>query len=377
MAEVAVKIIGPIYDIAGLSQIVRETALALNQIGITVQLVDVPNFCKVKAYLPNDVLQKLRIMQATPLNSKYVAIHAYPIDAAKQVDANAAANIAWSIYETNKIPHIWKLILNNDLFKEVWTASEFNKKTYIDSGVKADKLSIVNLGVNTSTYKPGLKPLENIREKGNFYFLYVSALKYCKGFDILLKAFFDEFRMDGKVKLIFKADMHSGSYDQEKQYIKNIIKTMKGDSRAEVLCLSDNLNEEFMARLYSTADCFVLPSRGEGWGLGYIQSMACGVPVIATDCSAQTTFCNSENSLMVPTELQKIDNLEWLLQVPLQNEHSWYEPDYNKLKEQMRWAYRNSDKLVGLGKKANEDVQKYDWQNIAMQIVSQIAKYAE
>jgi glycosyltransferase involved in cell wall biosynthesis len=376
MGEISVKLIGPVYDIAGLSQVVRETALALSNIGITVQLVDVPNFCKVKAYLPPDVLQKLRVMQATPLNGKYVCIHAYPIDAAKTVDSNAVANISWNVYETNRIPHIWQLILNNDLFKEVWTASEFNKQTFIDSGVNPEKIVVVNQGVNTSVYKPGLKPLDNIREKNNFYFLYVSALKYCKGYDVLLRAFFDEFAMDSKVKLLFKADLHSGSYDNEKAFIKSVIQNAKGKSAAEVLALCDNINEEFMARLYSTADCFVLPSRGEGWGLGYIQSMACGVPVIATDCSAQKTFCNSDNSLMVPTELKRIDNLEWLLQVPMQQEHSWFEPDYKKLREQMRWAYRNSDKLKALGAKASEDVQKYDWQNVAMQIVAQIAKYA-
>lgn len=376
MAEISIKLIGPIFDIAGLSQMVRETALALNSIGITVQLVDVPNFCKVKAYIPQDVLQRLKIMQATPLTSKYVAIHAYPVDAVRAVDPGAVANIAWSIYETNKIPHIWSLILNNDLFKEVWTASEFNKKTYTDSGVRAEKISIVNLGVNTSIYKPGLKPLDNIREKDVFYFLFVSALKQCKGYDVLLKAFFDEFKMDSKVKLLFKADLHSGNYEQEKEAIKGLIKNAKGSSAAEVLILCDNLTEEFMARLYSTADCFVLPSRGEGWGLGYIQSMACGVPVIATDCSAHTTFCNKENSLMVPAELQRIDSLEWLLQVPMQQEHGWWNPDYHELRKQMRWAYKNSDKLPALGKKACEDVQKYDWQNVAMQIVAQISKFA-
>jgi len=376
MAEISVKLIGPIFDIAGISQVVRETALALSNIGITVQLVDVPHFCKVKAYLPDDVLQKLRVMQQTPLTTKYVAIHAYPIDAAKTVDAAAEANISWNVYETNKIPHIWQLILNNDLFKEVWTASEFNRETFTASGVKPEKISVINQGVNTSIYRPGLEPLENIREKKNFYFLYVSALKYCKGYDVLLRAFFDEFKMEPRVKLLFKADMHSGSYDNEKAFIKNVITTAKGGSKAEVLALCDNLNEEFMARLYSTADCFVLPSRGEGWGLGYIQSMACGVPVIATDCSAHKTFCNSENSLMIPTETKKIDNLDWLLQVPMQQEHSWFEPDYEALRKQLRWAYKNSDKLPAMGKKASEDVQKYDWQNVAMQIVAQISKYA-
>lgn len=47
------------------------------------------------------------------------------------------------------------------------------------------------------------------------------------------------------------------------------------------------LKEEIVARampsLYKAADAFVLPSRGEGWGIPYMEAMAMGLPTIGTN----------------------------------------------------------------------------------------------
>ena len=37
-----------------------------------------------------------------------------------------------------------------------------------------------------------------------------------------------------------------------------------------------------MPSLYKSADCFVLPSRGEGWGRPQVEAMAMGLPLIGT-----------------------------------------------------------------------------------------------
>jgi len=42
-----------------------------------------------------------------------------------------------------------------------------------------------------------------------------------------------------------------------------------------------------MARMYNALDVFLLPTKGEGFGIPIMEAQACGVPVITTKCTAQ------------------------------------------------------------------------------------------
>ena len=41
--------------------------------------------------------------------------------------------------------------------------------------------------------------------------------------------------------------------------------------------------------MYRTMDCFVLPTRGEGWGRPIVEAMAMALPVIGTTCMLRVT----------------------------------------------------------------------------------------
>jgi glycosyltransferase involved in cell wall biosynthesis len=61
----------------------------------------------------------------------------------------------------------------------------------------------------------------------------------------------------------------------------------------------DSVSREKMTALFSDADAFVLPSRGEGWCLPCAEAMASDTLLIASDFSGVTEFANIHNSLPV------------------------------------------------------------------------------
>lgn len=79
---------------------------------------------------------------------------------------------------------------------------------------------------------------------------------------------------------------------------------------ARLIVKSGHVEQRDMASLYRSADAFVLPSRGEGWGRPHVEAMAMGLPVIATNWSGSTEFLRPDASYPLP-----IDGLEEITSV--------------------------------------------------------------
>jgi len=373
MEEVKIKLVGPIFDLSSLSQWVREFAMACFDNGIAVSLQDVTGF-PLKAALSNEKINKLNIMQSQKFDKNFVTIHCYPPELFRQIgiDKNAKANIFWCVYPTDRIPYVWKLILSNDGINQVWVGSDFNRDSFIKSKLDAAKIRVVNLGVDTKLYNNQDPKIADISKNGEFNFAYISDLKISRGYDVMLKAFFEEFSDEPKAKLLFKC---ASSSDQNMlNGIINMIKSYKGNSKAEVLMLHGNKSEEYMASLYRSVDCLVSPTRGEGWGFNLIQSLSSGVPVITTECSSHMTYCNSTNAILIDANYEKIHHIDWLLATPAENEHWWWEPNFTQLKKKMRYAFDNRKALAAKSETLRQSVEKYDWSNSVMQAVQNISE---
>ena len=66
--------------------------------------------------------------------------------------------------------------------------------------------------------------------------------------------------------------------------------------------------EEEKADHYRLADAFVMPGRGEGFGIVYLEAMACGVPVIASSADASREAVQGGNlgTVVDPDDLEDI-----------------------------------------------------------------------
>jgi len=58
-----------------------------------------------------------------------------------------------------------------------------------------------------------------------------------------------------------------------------------------------------MPRWYAAADCFTLPSRTESFGLTYVEAMACGKPVVATDDAVRREVIGEAGRFCDPEDL--------------------------------------------------------------------------
>jgi hypothetical protein len=283
------------------------------------------------------------------------------------------------MFETDSIPWLWTEIVKQGPVDEVWVPSTFNVDTFSNGGIPREKLYTVPLGVNLKTYNPDVEPM-HLKKRPQFVFLSVMDLKESKGYDILLRSFCKNFNNRSDVVLLLKTYVPKYYHAQgQKELVERHEKRIKYikeqcNSNARVWLMANDYSKEEMARLYRAADCYVIPTKGEGWNLPVLQSMASGVPVIVTNATAHMDFCNEKNSLLIRSTKKKIDDVRWLLREPLQSGHSWWEPDEQHLGELMLRAVEDGDLLKRLGRQALLDASKFTWERSARCIIDNMLR---
>ena len=124
-----------------------------------------------------------------------------------------------------------------------------------------------------------------------------------------------------------------------------------------------------MPVLYRSADCFVLPTRGEGWGMPILEAMACGLPVIATNWSSQTDFMNADNAY--PLNVDRL--IDAKAKCPYYDGFQWAEPSEEHLIERMRYVYTHQSEAAQKGIEASKDVlQNWTWRQSATAILERL-----
>jgi glycosyltransferase involved in cell wall biosynthesis len=125
------------------------------------------------------------------------------------------------------------------------------------------------------------------------------------------------------------------------------------------------LGDEELRGLYTMADCFVLPSRGEGVGLPYVEAMSSGIPCIATNWGGQVDFINDSNGYLLNSALVGATSENGLapnFHDLFNSTMKWAEPDIQHLQKLMRHAYENREEVLARGRVAREDMLQMTWE---------------
>lgn len=269
----------------------------------------------------------------------------------------AKIRIACVVFETTKIPSYY--IEQIQRLDQVWVVSDWCLQSLVDQGVDRQQIKVVPEGVSplsSSDRKP-------YTSNGSFKFLSVAKWEARKCQKQLVEVFKRTFSASEPVQLILHAhNPFISNFSIDRQLFWHRM------GRWRQIVASQPVAAESLEQLYQQADVFVLPTRGEAWGLPVIEAMASGMPTIATQYSGISHYM-LDNPLAL-----KVDRL-----VPVfdpqgyqPNEHYglWAEPCWEHLGRLMRLVFEQHEHYLRHAQiQAGVVSERYSWQRAA-----QIAK---
>ncbi len=252
--------------------------------------------------------------------------------------------ILYTMFESDKLPADWRDYL--DAADLVIVPSKWNQKVFKDYGVDA---MVIPLGYDARTFMFHERHnKQNTRE--DFVFLHYNAFNLRKGFPEVFKAFVKAFKKDEPVKLVLKTNLQTIPLPITKSEYPNI----------EII--NEGMREKELAQLLHRADCFVFPSRGEGFGIPPLEAMATGLPTIVPNAHGITEYFNEE--FMYGVKVKETCPAIYS-RYKGQDVGKMVICDEDDLAYKMRWIYDHQDVALQKGALASEYVKQYSFENTA------------
>ena len=178
-----------------------------------------------------------------------------------------------------------------DIFNSLplmFTPSQYCKSIYVADGVKPEIIHVLPIGIDLSMFKPNnsqvamrlkRKLCGSVKKK---MLLNVGATSLAKGGREIIEALPKVVKEYQDFKMVFKVQPSWAISKPEAQEIK------RDKKRVHRLGLDPYVtwheiqypHMEDMVALFQACDIYVAPSRQDGFGISFVQSQACGKPVI-------------------------------------------------------------------------------------------------
>lgn len=268
--------------------------------------------------------------------------------------------IGYCMYETSVTPRSWIKKMNQ--LSHVLVPSQWLVDSWKEQGLKTP-ISVFSHGVDPKIYFYMDRPDREV-----YTFLHFGQLARRKGTDLVVRAFLEEFTKRDDVRLVLKGNgpIIDG---MPKEYLSLIMSDSFlpegefGESR--IKWIHGPYSKQRMNQLFFNSDCFVFPTRGEGFGLTPLEALATGLPTIVTGWSGPVDYSDPDDTLILDYEMVRSYEFDMIYKDSYEKSENagyWAEPNITTLKERMRWCYENRDKAKKMGRKAAERVRKsWSW----------------
>lgn len=240
----------------------------------------------------------------------FVKLYNYYLKSNKEIDVFHAhfseiGAIVQPIANKNKIEYVFtehsslvnKEILsdkNKDLLKRavapnrtITVSRRLREMVYKHTGVYADVIPNI---IDTELFRANDK-LRIRKDTTQYILCTVARLEENKGLDILLRAFALFVKNINK-----KAHLIICGIGSKKEELQSLCSKLQINNNVDFKGFCDRNS---LCEIYNVADCFVLTSYSETFGVSYLEAMSSGTPVIASRCGGPEDFVNEKNGIMV------------------------------------------------------------------------------
>lgn len=271
---------------------------------------------------------------------------------------------AYPFFELTELTEKEKHHLNQ--VDEIIVSCEWAKEV-LENNKITTPINIVPLGVNTTIFDHTLK--SSLKTKDKYIFMNIGKWEVRKGHDLLVHLFNNAFTETDDVELWIAASSSEAAFTLEEMEKWHTL-YMESKLKDKIKIFPRLNTQQEIAQLMSYADCGIFASRAEGWNLELLEMMAMGKPVITTNYSAHTAFCNNKNSFLVDiTELETANDNKYF-----RNFGQWAKigkKEQDSFIDLMKQAY---SKKINENKEGIETAKKLSWKNATKTLVKCIEK---
>ncbi len=202
-----------------------------------------------------------------------------------------------------------------------------------------------------------------------FKFLHVSSCFPRKGVEELLSAYGQAFTRNDDVTLVIKT--FANPHNLVHKWLE--AEKSKRKDYPDVQILEEDITENELKSLYAQCQALVAPSRAEGFGLPLAEAILSGLPVITTNWSGQTDFCNEKTAWLVDYDFERAESHLNLF------DSVWARPRVDDLARQLKVVYelpeQKRTEKVSAGQRLLKE--RYKWSDVAQIHVNAARDWAE
>lgn len=206
------------------------------------------------------------------------------------------------------------------LAEHIFTVSEFARESYLAAGVAPDRVTAVPVGCDLQRFEPSA-PGNSSAGSGRPTFIYVGHVSERKGIDLLLQA-----------------------SRQLQATCPHRLQVVGGGGRGidwkayPWVEVTGRVHQAEVAERMQAADCFVLPSRHDSFGMVVVEAMASGLPVVVSNhVGAKEAVTPGRSGWILPAE------------------------DVEALRERMAWCATHPHEVAAMRDHAVADARRYSW----------------